>query len=131
MWFKQGMISLDNLIFDMENYYSLVDVKLLWKRILDSYCNKCLCRFCIAVRRFHARVQSSICTNYEKRNNDRANSEISFKTNCLYSFWDRRKAKFFILCPAFSINFYRSKEKFSQIYWAIIDRVNIPSNLMI
>ena len=35
-WFKQG-ISLDDSNFDMENYSSLVDVKLLLKRILDSY----------------------------------------------------------------------------------------------
>ena len=39
MWFKQGM-SLDDLNFDMENNSSLVDVKLLLKRILDSYWKK-------------------------------------------------------------------------------------------
>ena len=36
MWFKEG-ISLDDSNFDMENYLSLVDVKLLLKRILDGY----------------------------------------------------------------------------------------------
>ena len=36
MWFKQG-ISLDDSNFDIENYSSLVDVKLLLKRILDGY----------------------------------------------------------------------------------------------
>ena len=56
MWFKQGM-SLDDLNFDMENYSSLVDVKLLLKRILDSYWNKLLCKFCITVRRFHAEAK--------------------------------------------------------------------------
>ena len=88
MWFKQG-ISLDNSNFDMENYYSLVDVKLLLKRILDSYWNKLLCKFCITVRRFHARAQSSTCVT--KCNNGRANSEISYTTDCLYNFRDRQK----------------------------------------
>ena len=91
MWFKQG-ISLDDSNFDMENYSSLVDVKLLLKRILDSYWNKLFCKFCITVRRFHVRVQSSTCATYEKRNNGRANSEIGYTTDCLYSFWDRQKA---------------------------------------
>ena len=53
MWFKQGII-LDDSNFDMENSPSLVDVELLLKRILDSYWNKLLCKFCITVRRFHA-----------------------------------------------------------------------------
>ena len=70
----------------MENYSSLVDVKLLLKRILDSYWNKLHCKFCIAVRRVHARVQSSICATYEKYNNGRANSKIGYTTDCLYSF---------------------------------------------
>ena len=83
--------------FDMENYSSLVDVKLLLKRILDGYWNKLLCKFCITVRRFHARVQSSTCATYEKCNNGRANSEIGYTTNCLYSFWDRQKTEFCIL----------------------------------
>ena len=96
MWFKQG-ISLDDSNFDMENYSSLVNVKLLLKRILDSYWNKLLCKFCITVRRFHARVQSSTCATYEKCNNGRANSEIGYTTDCLYSFWDRQKAEFCML----------------------------------
>ena len=87
MWFKQG-ISLDDSNFDMENYSSLVNVKLLLKRILDGYWNKLLCKFCITVRRFHARVQSSTCTTYEKCNNGRVNSDIGYTTDCLYSFWD-------------------------------------------
>ena len=96
MWFKQG-ISLDDSNFDIENYSSLVDVKLLLKRILDGYWNKLLCKFCITVRRFHARVQSSICATYEKCNNSRANSEIGYTTDCLYNFWDRQKAEFCML----------------------------------
>ena len=96
MWFKEG-ISLDDSNFDMENYSSLVDVKLLLKRILDGYWNKLLCKFCITVRRFHARVQSSTCATYEKCNNGRANSEIGYTTDCLYSFWDRQKAEFCML----------------------------------
>ena len=67
----------------MENYSSLVDVKLLLKRILDSHWNKLYCKFCIAIRRFHARVQSS---TYEKYNNGRANSKIGYTTDCLYCF---------------------------------------------
>ena len=45
MWLKQG-ISLDDSNFDMENCSSLVDLKLLLKRILDSYSKKLLCKFC-------------------------------------------------------------------------------------
>ena len=63
MRFKQGM-SLDDLNFGMENYSSLVNVKLL----LD------------------ARVQNSTCATYEKCNNRRTNSEIGYTTDCLYSF---------------------------------------------
>ena len=85
MWFKQG-ISLDDSNFDIENYSSLVDVKLLLKRILDGYLNKLLCEFSITVRRFHSRVQSSTCATYEKCINGRANSEIGYTTDCLYSF---------------------------------------------
>ena len=96
MWFKEG-ISLDDSNFDMENYSSLVDVKLLLKRILDGYWNKLLCKFCITVRRFHAIVQSSPCATYEKCNNGRANSEIGYTTDCLYSFWERQKAEFCML----------------------------------
>ena len=96
MWFKQG-ISLDDSNFDMENYSYLVDVKLFLKRILDSYWNKPLCKFCITVHCFHARVQSSNCPTYEKCNNGRANSEIGYTTDCLYSFWDRQKAEFCML----------------------------------
>ena len=96
MWFKQG-ISLDDLNFDMENYSSLVNVKLLLKRILDSYWNKLLCKFCITIRCFHARVQSSTCATYKKCNDGRANSKIGYTTDCLYSFWDRQKAKFCML----------------------------------
>ena len=90
MWFKQG-ISLDDSNFDMENYSSLVDVKLLLKRILDSYWNKPLCKFCITVHCFHARVQSSTCATYQRCNNGRANSEIGYTTDCLYSFCDWQK----------------------------------------
>ena len=96
MWFKQGM-SLDDLNFDMENYSSLVNVKLLLKRILDSYWNELLFKFSITVRRFHARVESSSCPSYGKRNNGRANSEIGYTNDCLYSLWDRQKAEFCVL----------------------------------
>ena len=44
MWFKEG-ISVDDSNFDMESYSSLVDAKLLLKRILDGYWNKVLCKF--------------------------------------------------------------------------------------
>ena len=94
------------------------DVKLLLKQILDSYWNKLRCKFCITVRRFRARVQSSTCATYEKCNNDRR------LYDCLYSFWDRQKAEFCMLqlCAFFppAINFCRSKDKFSQVYWEII-----------
>ena len=90
MWFKQG-VSLDDINFDMENYFSLVDVKLLLERILGSYWNKLLFKFCITVRRAHARIQSSICATDEKCNNDRANSEIGYTTGrvgkMLLSIW--------------------------------------------
>ena len=119
MWFKQGM-SLDDLNFDMENSSSLVDVKLLLKRILDSYWNKRLFKFCVTVCRLQDRVQNSTC----KKCNGGGNSEIGYATDCLYSFWDRQKAEFCVpwLCTFFppAINFCRSEEKFSQVYWAII-----------
>ena len=123
MWFKQG-ISLDDSNFDMDNSSSSVDVNLLLKRILDNYWNKLFYNFCITVCRFYARVQSWTCATYEKSNNGHANSEIGYTTDCLYSFWDREECWFLhavIICifpPA--INFCRSKEKFSQVYWAIM-----------
>ena len=96
MCFKQR-ISLHDSNFDMKNYSSLVAVKLLLKRILNSYWNKLLCTFCITVRLFHARIQSSTCATYEKCNNGRMNSKIGYTTDCLYSFWDRQKAEFCML----------------------------------
>ena len=120
MWFKQG-ISLDDSNFDLENYPSLADVKLLLKRILDSYWNKRLFKFSVTVCPLHDRVQSSTC---KKCNNGGGNSEIAYATDYLYSFWDRQKAEFCMLwlCTFFppAINFCRSKEKFSQVYWATI-----------
>ena len=111
---------MDDSYFDMENYSSLVDVKLLLKRILDSYWNKLVCKFCITVCRFHARVQSSTCVTYEECNNDRANSEISYTTDNYYSFWDRQKAEFCMLqlCAFFppAINFCHSKFSLSFFY---------------
>ena len=111
MWFKQG-ISLDDSNFDMERSSSILDVKLLLKRILDSYWNKLLCKFCITVRRVHARVQSSTCPTYEKSNNGRANSEIGYTTDCLYNFETGRKLNsaccnyvHFSHQPLISINF--------------------------
>ena len=95
MRFKQG-ISLDDSSFDIENYASSV-VKLLLKRILEGYWNKHLCKFCITVRRFHVRVQSSTCATCKKCNNGRANSEIVYTTDCLYSFWDMQKVEFCML----------------------------------
>ena len=131
----------------MENYCSLVDMKLLlkrildsyWnkllckfcnisfvlqlllKRILDSYWNKLLCKFCIAVRRFHARVQSSACAAYENCDNGHANSEIGYTTDCLYSFWDRQKAEF---CMLYSFvgtiaNMYLAEKKLGIANWPI------------
>ena len=96
MGFKEG-ISLGDSNFDMESYSSLVDVKVLLKRILGGYWNKLLCKICIVVRRFHARVQSSTWATYEKCNNGRANFKIGYTTDCLYSFWDRQKAEFCML----------------------------------
>ena len=81
----------------MKNYSSLVDVKLLLKRILGSYWNKLVSKFCVTVYRFHARVQRSTCATYEKCNNGRVNSEIGYTTDCLYSFWNRQKAEFCVL----------------------------------
>ena len=77
---------MDDSNFDMENYSSLVDVELFLKRILGGYRNKLLCKLCITVRRFHARAQNSTCATYEKYNNGRANSKISYTTDYLYSF---------------------------------------------
>ena len=120
MWFKQG-ISLDDSNFDMENYSSLVDVKLLLKRILDGYWNKLLCKFCITVRRFHARVQSSTCATYEKCDNGRANSEIGYTTDCLYRFWDRQKAEFCMLHSfvGTTANIYLAEKKLGIVNWPI------------
>ena len=90
MWFKQR-ISLGYSNFNMENSSFLVDVKLLLKRILDSYWNKLLSKFCITVRRFHTRVQSSSCATYEKCNNGRANSKIGYKLTASIAFETGRK----------------------------------------
>ena len=122
MWIKQG-ISLDDSNFDMGNYSSLVDVKLLLKRILDSYWNKLLCKFCITVCRFHARTQRWTCTTYEECNNSRANSEIGYATDCLYSFWDRQKAEFCVLYSFVGIiaNIYLAEKN-----WALLtDILNV------
>ena len=114
------------LVSSVQRHYRVLEcnsIISLLKIILDSCWNKLLCKFCITVRRFHARVQSSACVTYEKCNNDRANSKIGHTTDCLYSFWDRQKAEFCMLwlCAFFppAINFCRSKEKFSQVYWTI------------
>ena len=114
-------MSLDNLNFDMENYSSLADAKLFLKRKLDSYWNKLLFKFCITVCRFHARAQSSTCVTYEKCNNGRANSEIGYTTDCLYSFWDRQKAEF---CMLYSFvgtiaNIYLAEKKLGIVNWPI------------
>ena len=90
MWFKQG-ISLDNSNFDMENSSSLVDVKLWLKRILESYWNKLLCKFCITVRRLHATAQSSTCATYEKCNNGRVNSKSVIELTAFIAFETGRK----------------------------------------
>ena len=123
MWFKQG-ISLDDWNFDMESYSSLVDVKLLLKRMLDSYWNKLLRKFCITVRRFNARVQSSTCATYEKCNNGRAKSEIGYTTDYLYSFWDRQKAEFCMLYYFVATigNIYLAEKKLDIANWPIEDK---------
>ena len=146
MWFKQG-ISLEDSNFDLENYPSLADVKLLLKRILDSYWNKLLCKFCnisfilqlllerildiywnkllckfcITVHCFHARVQSSACATYEKCNNSRANPEIGYTTDCLYSFWDRQKSEFGMLYSFVGTitNIYLAEKKMGIANWPI------------
>ena len=66
-------------------------------RMLDSYWKKLFCQFCVTVRRFDARVQSSIYATYKKCSNSRADSEIGHATACLYIFWDRQKAEFCML----------------------------------
>ena len=75
--------------------------------------------FCIDVCGFHTRVQSSTCVTCKKCNNGRANSEIGYTTDCLYSFWDRQKADFCMLwLCAFSppsINFCRSISGFPSL----------------
>ena len=128
MWFKQG-ICLDDSDLNMENYSSLVVVKLLLKRILYGYWNKLLCKFCITVCRFHAGIQSSICATYQKCNNGRANSEISYTTDCLYSFWDRLKAEF---CMLYSFvgtipNIYLAEKN-----WALLtDLLKVRGNMFL
>ena len=127
MWFKQG-ISLDDSNFDMENYASLA-VKLLLKRILDGYWNKFLCKFCITVRRFNARVQSSTCATYEKCNNGRANSEIVYITDCLYRFWDRQKVEFWMLYSfvGTTANIYLAEKN-----WALLtDLLKVKNNMLL
>ena len=120
MWFKQGL-RLDDWNFNMESYSSLVDVKLLLKRMLHRYWNKLLRKFCVTVRRFHARVQSSTRATYEKCNDGRAKSEIGFTTDYLYSFWDRQKAEF---CMLYSFvgtiaNIYLAEKKLGIANWPI------------
>ena len=83
---------MDDSNFDMENS-SLVDVRLLWKRILDSYRNKLLCKFSITVRPFHARVQSSTCKNYGKCNNCRL-TKLVIQLTAFIAFETSRKLNF-------------------------------------
>ena len=120
MWFKQET-SLHDSNFGMENYSSLVDEKLLLKRILDGYWNKLLCKFCITVRRFHTRVQSSTCATYEKCNKGRRNSEIGYAIDCLNSFWDRQKAEFFMVYSFVGTiaNIYLTEKKLCIVNWPI------------
>ena len=128
MGFKEG-INLGDSNFDMESYSSLVDVKVLLKRILGGYWNKLLCKICIVVRRFHARVQSSTWATYEKCNNGRATFKIGYTTNCLYSFWDRQKAEF---CMLYSFvgtiaNIYMAEKN-----WALlINLLKVRSNMLL
>ena len=96
MWFKQE-IRLDDSNFNLENYYSLIDV-------------------------IHARVQSSTCTTYGECNNERANSEIGYTTDCVYnSFWDRQRVEF---CMLYSFvgtiaNIYLAEKRLGIANWPI------------
>ena len=60
MWFKQGIRSLNNSNFDIENYSFLVDVKLVCKRILDSYWNKLLCKLCFVLEFATSMLESKV-----------------------------------------------------------------------
>ena len=93
MWFKEG-ISLDGSNFDIEHYSSLVDVKLL--NFFVSF-----------VLQFAA--------------NGRANCEIGYTTDCLYSFWDRQKVEFCILCSFLGTitNIYLAEKKLGIVNWPI------------
>ena len=66
MWFKQGITSFNDSNFDMEDFSSLVEVKLLLTKILDNNWNKLVCKLYIRAHYFHARVQSPTCTTYGK-----------------------------------------------------------------
>ena len=90
MSFKQG-ISLDDSNFDMENYSYLVDVKLLLKRIPESYWNKLICKFCIIVRCVHARARSSTCSTYQKCNNGPLTPKSVVQLTALRAFETGRK----------------------------------------
>ena len=94
MWFKQET-SLHDSNFGMENYSSLVDEKLLLKRILDGYWNKLLCKFC--------------------------NSEIGYAIDCLNNFWDRQKAEFFMVYSFVGTiaNIYLTEKKLCIVNWPI------------
>ena len=67
MWFKEGII-LDDSNFEMENYSSLVDVKQLLTATEINFFVSFALQFAV---------------------NGRANFEIGYTTNWLYSFWDR------------------------------------------
>ena len=111
MWFKEG-ISLDDSNFDMENYSSLVDVKLLLKRILDGYWNKLLCKFWITVRP-----------------NGRANSEIGYTNDRFYSFWDRQKAEF---CMLYSFVGTIANIYLAEKNWALLtDLLKVKNNMFL
>ena len=126
MWFKQG-ISLGVTNFYMENYASLA-VKLLLKRIRDGYWNK-LCKFWIIICRFHARVQSSTCDTNEKCNDGRANSEIVYTTDCLYSFWDRQEVEF---CMLYSVVGTTANLYLAEKNWASLnDLLKIRNDLFL
>ena len=123
MWFKEGII-LDDSNFDMENYSSLVDVKLLLKRILGGYWNKLLCKKIIGSKVQLAPPTKNIITAV-------LTPKSVIQLTAFYSFWDRQKAEF---CMLYSFvgtiaNIYLAKNKKK---WALLtDLLKVKNNMFL
>ena len=121
MWFKQG-ISLVHSNFDMDNYSPLVDVKLLLKRILDSYWNNFFVSFVLqfAAPMLDSKVQLApptknvIMAVLTPKWVIQLTAFIDFETG------RKLNSAFCNYVHFFHQPFCHSKEKFSQVYWAII-----------